>query len=123
MKKLITILFLSAFTMNAQIEDDKINHFAVSYIGSFAITGITYHWLSEYTDIPSVPCKIIAGVLGAGIMTGIGYAKEKTDTFFNPYDMEANKLGAFAGTISFEFIIFKSISERQYKKRQFINIE
>jgi len=77
---------------------------------------MTYHVLSEYTDIKPIPCKILSGVVGFSSVVLSGWIKEKNDKFFNPYDMEANKLGALAGTITIEIIVSRMVSERQYKK-------
>lgn len=127
MKKLIIILLLIPICLNAQtkstdifgkeIQDDKINHFAISYIGSAGITTLSYKLLCKKTNLHPILCKAIAGISGFGIMTGLGFIKEKNDPFFNPYDMEANKLGALSGSFTIEIFLFKSITKKQLYKR------
>ena len=103
--------------LGKDIEQDKLNHAWLSMMGSFTLSSGTYFLLSDHTDLSPLACKLIGAAVGFGGMIAIGWAKEKRDTRFNPYDMEANKIGAAVGTVTFELIIFRGISERAYRKR------
>ena len=108
MKKLITILFLFAFSVNAQIQQDKLNHLSVGYIVGFAGNGGTYLLLSEGTNWNINSCKAISSIAGFGLSILAGHLKESNDNFYNKKDFNYTALGGLIGTLSVSFIIGKS---------------
>jgi len=123
MKKLITILFLFAFSMNAQIQQDKLNHLSVGYIVGFAGNGGTYLLLSEGTNWNINTCKVISSIAGFGLSVLAGHLKESNDKFYNKKDLNYTALGGLIGILSVSFIIGKSIPKNRIPKKDIFDMK
>lgn len=130
-KLIIILLLIIPIYLNAQIDkttnifgkdiqNDKINHFTISFMASAFTTAITNKWLSENTDLSPFWCKFISGNAGFWTTIGIGYVWEMNNGVFNPYDMEANIIGAGVGVLTIEAVLFRSISEKQLRKKELV---
>ncbi len=101
MKKLLIILLLIPFSLKAQLNGDKLNHFATTSVLSFGITGLTYNTLSK-TNLSLPWCKGIS--LGVGFIgtSLIGHFKEINDKnnggHYSHADMNINYKGAAIGS-------------------------
>ena len=77
----IMLIFFTSTDVSA-IEKDKLQHFAVSAIGTFVLSKITKKPLTS-----------------AGIMFTIGIAKEMYDPIFDKNDLAADALGVVTGLL------------------------
>lgn len=112
MKKLIILLFLLPFSLNAQIEEDKALHFEAGFMIGATSNAITYVILSDKTNIKPVWCKGIAFFTGVGLSTLAGHIKETNDDHYNCKDLNNTIYGGLAGSFSLTLILWRSRYEK-----------
>ena len=108
MKKSITILFLFAFTAQAQIAPDKLNHATAGFMISGASNALTWKFTER---------KIVAFGVGVGMSALAGHLKEKNDVQFggnyDKADLKATIIGGVIGSSIVSLITLKCVPKRK----------
>ena len=106
--------------MNAQIEEDKINHLGAGTVIGFAGNGATYLLLTKTTNLKPSACKAVSFISGVGLSILAGHLKESYDMnnkgFYNKKDLQYTTLGGVIGSLSMTFSIGRSIPENRINK-------
>lgn len=126
MKKLIIILLLMPICLNAQIKQDKINHFSAGFLIS-GIGNITTYELIQNTDIKPFWTKAISFTVGAGLGVLAGHAKEKYDLrnggYYSKMDLESTMYGSLTGSFTIRLVLWNSIPKSHVPIKDIFDIE
>lgn len=127
MKNLLIVLLLSAYTLNAQVETDKLNHLGAGYLAGFVGNGGTYKLLTEFTSIKTNHCKWLSFAAGLGTSILAGHLKEvhdmNSDSFYSKKDLQYTGLGGLLGSLSVTIIIGRSVPESKIPKTEIFDVE
>ena len=125
MKKLLTtiIIILLTLNLNAQIQDDKINHFSVGYLIG-AVSNIQTYELLSMTNINPKTSKVISFGVGVGMGLLAGHLKEKYDSnhegVYNKQDLKATTVGSLSGSLTVRLILWNSVPRKSLPKDVYI---
>jgi len=131
MKKLIIILFLFSFGLQAQtirfagieMHEDKLNHFAAGY-GIGLMSNIATYKLISLTKLDPELSKMFSFAIGSSLGILAGHLKEKHDEkngkVYSKDDFNTTLYGALSGSFSMRLLLWNSIPENHLPKGEII---